>query len=86
MRPVDIEADVKEMERRKRVEAIMNSQVSTLTTVMKSGKSKSFHISGQEERSFSQCLAVWTPLTHFDDNCDDILCVQTSLIHYTSSQ
>ena len=27
MRPVDIEADVKEMERRKRVEAIMNSQV-----------------------------------------------------------
>ena len=28
MRPVDIEADVKEMERRKRVEAIMNSQVS----------------------------------------------------------
>ena len=39
MRPVDIEADVKEMERRKRVEAIMNSQVSTLTTVMKSGKS-----------------------------------------------
>ena len=28
MRPVDIEADVKEMDRRKRVEAIMNSQVS----------------------------------------------------------
>ena len=28
MRPVDIEADVKEMERRKRVEAIMNSKVS----------------------------------------------------------
>ena len=27
MRPVDIEADVKEMERRKRVEAIMNSKV-----------------------------------------------------------
>ena len=27
MRPVDIEADVKEMERRKRVEAIMQSQV-----------------------------------------------------------
>merc|ERR1712158_188197 len=27
MRPVDIEADVKEMERRKRVEAIMNSQL-----------------------------------------------------------
>jgi len=27
MRPVDIEADVKEMERRKRVEAIMNSQI-----------------------------------------------------------
>ena len=26
-RPVDIEADVKEMERRKRVEAIMNSKV-----------------------------------------------------------
>ena len=51
MRPVDIEADVKEMERRKRVEAIMNSQVSTLTTVMKSGKSESFHIRGQEERS-----------------------------------
>ena len=52
MRPVDIEADVKEMERRKRVEAIMNSQVSTLTTIMKkSGKSKSFHIGGQEERS-----------------------------------
>ena len=42
MRPVDIEADVKEMERRKRVEAIMNSQVSTLTTMMKSGKGKSF--------------------------------------------
>ena len=28
MRPVDIEADVHEMERRKRVEAIMNSKVS----------------------------------------------------------
>ena len=27
MRPVDIEADVHEMERRKRVEAIMNSKV-----------------------------------------------------------
>ena len=27
MRPVDIEADVKEMDRRKRVEAIMNSKV-----------------------------------------------------------
>ena len=27
MRPVDIEADVKEMERRKRVEAIMNSKM-----------------------------------------------------------
>ena len=37
-------------------------------------------------KEVSQCLAVWTALTHFDDNCDDVLCVQTSLIHYTSSQ
>ena len=35
MRPVDIEADVKEMERRKRVEAIMQSQVSLKTQFMK---------------------------------------------------
>ena len=34
MRPVDIEADVKEMERRKRVEAIMNSQVFILMIIM----------------------------------------------------
>ena len=32
MRPVDIEADVHEMERRKRVEAIMNSKVSRSVT------------------------------------------------------
>ena len=30
MRPVDIEADVKEMDRRKRVEAIMNSKVRSI--------------------------------------------------------
>ena len=35
MRPVDIEADVKEMERRKRVEAIMQSQVRRKTHFMK---------------------------------------------------
>ena len=34
MRPVDIEADVKEMERRKRVEAIMNSQVVMMMVVV----------------------------------------------------
>ena len=35
MRPVDIEADVKEMERRKRVEAIMNSQVMMIVVMIK---------------------------------------------------
>ena len=33
MRPVDIEADVKEMDRRKRVEAIMNSKVRSIYNI-----------------------------------------------------
>ena len=35
MRPVDIEADVKEMDRRKRVEAIMNSKVRSIYIITK---------------------------------------------------
>jgi hypothetical protein len=35
-RPVDIEADVKEMERRKRVEAIMSSKVRIIDVMSRS--------------------------------------------------
>ena len=44
MRPVDIEADVKEMERRKRVEAIMNSQVGESAGGDEDGESESSSI------------------------------------------
>ena len=55
MRPVDIEADVKEMERRKRVEAIMNSQV-VFSMVMVMSSNISHQTKGRREK-LSQSLA-----------------------------
>ena len=42
MRPVDIEADVKEMDRRKRVEAIMNSKVRSIQYIITKVLSETF--------------------------------------------